>query len=302
MQIIHSPSELRHNGKKSWIAIGKWDGVHLGHQHLIRQIVTKARMHGGQSIVISFNQHPYSILRPGSEPAQLQSLSERSERLDALGVDVHLVIPFTKDFAELSPETFVFQILLSDLSATEIMIGYNFRFGKGRKGTPELLEMLCAPHGVKVKVASPVYLNNEVISSTLIRAYLSNGHVETAATLLGRPAVITGRVNLRSEIKAEQTFTYEIQMDRNRQVPGPGEYFVEISNDFPPFCSNARLKIERLEGKNRCYLQLNENVSGVSSQYLSIRLIQRINNFQLEGYPCKKVLIHDSSVMPVVNS
>jgi riboflavin kinase/FMN adenylyltransferase len=264
--------------------------------------VTNARKQGGQSIVISFDQHPNSILRPGSEPTRLQSLSERSEWLAALGVDIHLVIPFTKEFAELSPETFVYQLLLSDLSASEIMIGYNFRFGKGRKGTPKLLEMLCSLHGVIVKVASPVYLNNEVISSTLIRAYLSNGQVETAATLLGRPAVISGHVKLQTVIKAEQAFSYEFQVDRNRQVPGPGEYFVEICNESHPLCSNSLLKVERIDGKDRCYLRINEGVTVVSSQYISLRLIQRINNFQLEGNPCKKVLIHDSSVMPAVNS
>ncbi|SDP16928.1 riboflavin kinase/FMN adenylyltransferase [Paenibacillus sp. yr247] len=192
MKIVQFPSEVPKKGNGSWVAIGKWDGIHLGHQHLVEQIVRRARSNGGQSVVISFDRHPAAVLRPGTEPFQLQSVTARSTLLASLGVDVHLVLPFTREFADLSPEKFVEDILITNIQTCDVTIGYNFRFGKERVGTPEILEQLCAKHGIAVHVASPIVVEGEVVSSTLIRSYLQLGQVERASRLLGRPDFLMG--------------------------------------------------------------------------------------------------------------
>ena len=111
MKNVESPLDVSKIENGSYIAIGKWDGVHLGHQQLIRYIVKCAKRDNCKAIVISFDRHPLSVLKPGSEPVQIQSVSERSDFLAKLGVDIHLVLPFTKEFASFSPENFVKTIL-----------------------------------------------------------------------------------------------------------------------------------------------------------------------------------------------
>lgn len=188
MRIVRSP--LHVGGDKNWVAIGKWDGLHIGHQQLVRNLVKKAKDHSSQSVVIGFDRHPTALFNPGNEPLQLQSIEERSVWLKELGVDVYLVIPFTKQFASHPPEYFVNNILINDLRTQDITIGYNFRFGNGRKGTPALLKRLCKPFGVGVHVIPPIYIDDEIVSSTLIRSYLETGNIEKVQRLLGHRALL----------------------------------------------------------------------------------------------------------------
>lgn len=291
MQIIQCPSEVQKRREGSWVAIGKWDGIHLGHQQLVRQIVKCARSNGGQSIVVSFDRHPGALLRPGSEPFQLQSIPERSAWLSALGVDIHLVIPFTWEFASLTPEKFVEDILLTGLNAREVTVGYNFRFGKGREGTPELLEYLCAPFEVEAKVAPPVLFRDEVISSTLIRNCLETGEVEKASQLLGRPATLPATANRMLALPTDQYLSYELVVDSFRQVPGPGKYQVEIvKGSYQSPFHNPRgyvgiLDVERINRQRRCFLQIKESESQFDGQWVCVNLLSRITSTSpVEGY------------------
>lgn len=279
MKIVHSPAEVRQDANGNIVAIGKWDGVHLGHQYLVRQLVSKARQASAKSIVISFDPHPVAVLRPGSEPRLLQSVGERSDWLAACGVDYHLVLPFTPEFAQVPPEIFVQETLLKGLGAREVMVGYNFRFGRERKGTPELLEHLCAPHGVEVIVVPPIYVDGELVSSTVIRQHLEIGDVERAGRLLGRPAVLFGQIRTgRSMSQRDTSLYHQLLLDPGRQVPASGEYYIEVS------CISAegilqehagRLIVDRFDEKAQCWLQLQCMPFEPIGHNVRVKLLQR---------------------------
>ncbi|MCM3729535.1 FAD synthetase family protein [Neobacillus cucumis] len=273
MQVIQSASDLQQNGKGSFVAIGKWDGIHRGHQQLIRHIVTSARKNNCQSIVISFDRHPLSLLKPGSEPYQLQSTRERSEMLAALGVDVHLVLPFTKEFVNLSPEAFVTTVL-GEINAYEVMIGYNFRFGKKRRGTPELLKTLCAPLHINVEVAPPIYIENEKVSSTLIREYLQKGEVEKASNLLGRPAILNGTGNLLPSKTGEEGNWFELLLAPSSRFIGSGTYTVKMENCSNGVSANALLLVKE---KGKYFLYVKKSFLSKSSQPFRVHLLFREN-------------------------
>ncbi|KUO74206.1 MAG: hypothetical protein APF81_01520 [Desulfosporosinus sp. BRH_c37] len=227
MEIVQSLKDFQMKGNGCWITIGKWDGIHLGHQRILKELVANARRNGGQSVVISFDRHPAALFRPTSVPYQLQTVIERSTVLGELGVDVHLVIPFTTQFASLSPTQFVEDILINGLHASEIMVGYNFRFGRGQQGTIELLKEICFSFDVAVKVFSPVIIDGEVVSSTKIRHYLERGEVERVKKFLGRPPVIFGQIMRGTKITKKGECTFPLVVDRAKQVPASGEYEVK---------------------------------------------------------------------------
>lgn len=299
MQVIQSPSMVQKKG--SYVAIGKWDGVHLGHQQLIHQIVTGARKNDGQSIIVSFDRHPLSVLKPGSEPYQLQSVAERSEWLAALDVDVHLVLPFTKEFANLSPENFVRDILMN-LNTREVIIGYNFRFGKKRGGTPEVLSTLGAPYGINVKVAPPIHIENEKVSSTLIRSYLQQGEVEKASKLLGRPAVLNGHVHPQPLKKNRENDLYELFMEPSRKFLGPGVYIVKIENASSSLSSNALLIVKKANENSRYFLFIKKAVFISAIYPIRVYVLHRSNEIHGKENISRGILNQDSIVTSVVNS
>lgn len=181
-----------HNG--TCVTIGNFDGVHLGHQELIRRTVTAARARGLTAVLITFDPHPLAVLFGKTPPAQLTTLHERLELFKALGIDIALVLPFTKELAALSADDFCRSVLCERLHARQLFIGYDFTLGKGRGGDAHTLAATGLQLGFTVEQLAPITANGENVSSSRIRHRIREGRVNEIPALMGRPYAVSGTV------------------------------------------------------------------------------------------------------------
>ncbi|HXM96608.1 MAG TPA: bifunctional riboflavin kinase/FAD synthetase [Candidatus Dormibacteraeota bacterium] len=178
----------------SVLAIGNFDGIHLGHQAILRAAVERARALNAVATAITFDPPPLKVLRPESAPLRLSTVAQRLEWFGVAGLEAAVVLPFTMDLARLAPQDFVEQILVRDLHLRAVLVGENFRFGHRQAGDVKLLSELGKMHGFDVAIIPPVVRRGEIVSSTIIRREIAEGDVSHAARLLGRPFVLTGEV------------------------------------------------------------------------------------------------------------
>lgn len=230
MDLVYSPANVPARGAGNWVAIGKWDGLHLGHQAIVRALVEQARAAGGQSVVLGFHPLPMALLKPADAPKPVQTLEERTDALRALGVDVHLVIPFTRELAATSAEAFTNGVLLDALRARKVMVGFNHTFGRGGQGTAQTLQELCSRRGVPVQVFHPVREAGETISSTAVRYRLTAGEMAAAAEMLGRPFSLSGPVVPGDQRGRTIGYpTANLALDPGRHLPALGVYAVRVA-------------------------------------------------------------------------
>lgn len=175
------------------LAIGVFDGVHLGHQSLLRQTVERARAQGAQAAALTFHPHPRSVVAPDSSWGYLCSLEERIERIAESGLDLLMVLRFTPELAATPAVAFIRE-LLQHMRLRELSVGADFRLGQGKQGDIALLQALGQEHGFVVRPAPPVCLEGQVVSSTRIRELIQAGEVAAAARWLGRPFSLRGDV------------------------------------------------------------------------------------------------------------
>jgi riboflavin kinase/FMN adenylyltransferase len=176
------------------LAIGNFDGVHRGHQELVRVARERAAATGATAGVLTFTPHPARIFAPALAPPLIVSLERRLELLGQAGADVAIVEEFTPALAAVEAEDFVRDILVRRLGAREVVVGWDFSFGRGRRGHPALLRDVGAALGLGVTVVPPVTVDGLVCSSTKVREFVLEGRVEGAGLLLGRPAELQGGV------------------------------------------------------------------------------------------------------------
>ena len=181
-------------GHSSVLAIGNFDGIHLGHQAILRATVERAHALNAVSTALTFDPSPRKVLRPETAPPRLSTNAQRMEWFNALGLEAVVVLPFTLDLARLSPNEFVEQILVRDLHVKAVLVGENFRFGHKQAGDVKLFSELGSKHGFDVVIIPPVVYRGEVVSSTIIRREVAEGDVSHAARLLGRPFALTGEI------------------------------------------------------------------------------------------------------------
>lgn len=176
------------------VTVGTFDGVHRGHQAILRYLIDRADQRDGRSTVVSFDPHPREVVHGESVPL-LTTVEERAELFDEYGLERFVVIPFTQSFAQLSPDAYVEEILLSRVGLKEIVIGYDHRFGRNREGDQALLERLGEAHGFTVDVIPPQEVNHDVVSSSRIRDLLADdGDIQRATEMLGHPYTLAGTV------------------------------------------------------------------------------------------------------------
>jgi riboflavin kinase / FMN adenylyltransferase len=176
------------------VAVGNFDGVHRGHQALVARAMTTAAASGGAAVVLTFDPHPARVLAPEAAPTALMTIGQKAEALNRLGVHAMAVLPFTPEVAAASPEDFAAGVLDGALDASAVVVGANFRFGRGRAGDVGTLRSQGASLGFDVVEVPPVLVEGERVSSSRIREALSRGDAAFAAALLGRPHCIEGRV------------------------------------------------------------------------------------------------------------
>ena len=194
MKIIHAANELKAEGKKICLAIGFFDGVHLGHQQIIRQTIADAHQHNAIAIVLTFDQHPNSVIAPDRVPPLIYSLPQKLRAIESLGTGALLLIQFDKKFSEQTGEGFI-RSLVRDLGEIHsICVGADFVFGHKRSGNVAVLKKLGDEIGFQVHGLAAVALDGQVVSSTRIREAIRGGDLDAAGQMLGRPYAICGKV------------------------------------------------------------------------------------------------------------
>ena len=180
--------------KNTVLAIGIFDGVHIGHRKIIRAAIREAKKSKRESVVITFDPHPLKILKPHMSVPSIMSTSHRLKFICALGADRCSVIKFNRAFSDLSPRDFAGKIIAGRFKASKVFIGSNFVFGKGNSGDAFSLKRLGREYGFEVKVVPMVKAGRDIVSSTAIRNYIIRGKLDEAARMLGRPVSIYGTV------------------------------------------------------------------------------------------------------------
>ncbi|MFQ5801660.1 MAG: bifunctional riboflavin kinase/FAD synthetase [Candidatus Methylomirabilales bacterium] len=195
MEIIR---DIAHVGERFFphvaAAIGTFDGVHAGHQQIIRRVVERSRDVGGTGIAFTFINHPLEILDPGRAPKLITPSPIKEGVLRALGVDLVIAIPFTEGLAEMEAEAFVVDILWKRLRVEFLCMGFDFGFGRDRQGTPAFLDRMAKDLGFRVDVVPPITVDGTVVKSGVIRDLLHRGKVGEAAQYLTRPYAVFGEI------------------------------------------------------------------------------------------------------------
>src|SRR5437879_8500573 len=214
------------------VTIGNFDGVHVGHQAVLKLARDRVRLQQGTAVVLTFEPHPLRVLAPGVELKFLSDPEEKLTLLEEAGVDVVVRLPFTREFASQTPEEFMVQVLRDGLGNRELFVGQNFRFGKERLGTIQTLMEAGPRLGFTVHVISPVVLDGEPVSSTRSRDLVQAGAMTEAATLLGRPYMLRGTVN-HGDRRAGQLGdpTANPLPPEGRVLPPDGVYATQIKVD-----------------------------------------------------------------------
>src|SRR5437867_1964559 len=194
MQILRSIPELSQLPGPLFLAIGVFDGVHLGHQAVVSTSAEHARTVNGTPVVVTFDPHPEKILRPDKAPHLLTATPHKIALIRILGVRHLLITPFDKHFAATEPEEFVEQLVQHSKPLREICVGHEWSFGRNRRGNLELLKKLGAQFDFNVVGIPPVAVSGEIVSSTTIRRAIESGDLKKAATMLGRKYTILGTV------------------------------------------------------------------------------------------------------------
>lgn len=196
MIVFRSPADVPDDFGSTAVAIGKFDGVHAGHRAVIQRLKEAAAASGSRSVAVTFDRNPLAVLRPDRCPENVVTVARKLELLGELGLDATLMLTFDQELAALSAEDFVVDILVDALHVSKVLVGEDFRFGRGGAGTPRLLRELGPVHGFTVEVVDDVYLpgSERRVSSSWIRDLLMVGDVAEATRVLGRFPDVRGEV------------------------------------------------------------------------------------------------------------
>ncbi|MDW7650589.1 MAG: bifunctional riboflavin kinase/FAD synthetase [Bacillota bacterium] len=284
MQIVQGIDQFRQvcTGE-TFVALGNFDGVHVGHRKIIDTTVSAARRAGGTSAVLIFMPHPLSVLCPDRAPLLLQTVEDRIRMLGEAGVDYVIVHPFTREFASTVPEVFAADILAGKLGATGVVVGYDYSFGQRGTGTPQKLQRYGEGLGFWVHIVDPVSVDGVPVGSSVIRGYLSEGRVTAAAGMLGYPFFLRGQV-VHGDGRGRQLGfpTANVHVDCDIIRPANGVYLTEAVTEGqrawaltnvgkrPTFCKeDGSVEVHLLDLKKNLY-----------GNELIVRFLQKIREEQ----------------------
>ncbi len=243
MQVFNTLSSISESNRGTAIAIGFFDGVHRGHQALMRTLVAAARQQGLVSVVITFEDHPAQLFNPDAAPLWLTTQEEKLRYLEEIGVECVHVIPFTWEVANLSAEEFCERILREQFHARVLVCGPDFALGKGRKGDVPFLKAKGQELGFEVIIVEPTVQDGDIISSTRIRHLVQEGKVEEARQLLGHPFILDGSVVRGQGLGRQIGFpTVNVQPNEKKVLPAYGVYACSIAPCGRPAVCNIGVR------------------------------------------------------------
>jgi riboflavin kinase/FMN adenylyltransferase len=267
---------------KSAVALGFFDGVHVGHKAVIESAVKYSRENNIPAVVWTFVNSP----KKGS--LSITDIDERKALFEALGVDILIAFSFSEDVKGLSKDEFVNKVLKECLNAEKVFCGFNYSFGAGGKGTPEELMRLCISQGISVEISERISVQGETVSSTKIREYIENGQTEKANVLLGRPYSINGTVSHGKKLGRTLGFpTANVDIPENKVLPKDGVYFTVTTFDERSFYGITNIgtnptvdgKIRRAENHIFDINEINEDLYGKEIKIELIRFIRGEKKF-----------------------
>jgi len=260
---------IRSNLKKPVVTLGTFDGVHLGHKKILAELVSRAKLIDGNSIVVTYHPHPIEILEERKYPYLLSEKELKQELLKNMGVDYVLWFDFDKEKANMEPEKFVQEYFVEKLRSKEIILGYDWHFGKERKGDYHLLKKMEDRYGFRVDMVKEKVINGEIVSSTKIRKYLKDGDVESANSMLGREYSISGEIVDVIDLN-EKYYGYNFKKIENRKLlPKAGLYKIKVAGVNKEL--NAFMHIKNIN---------QEDGKEIILYYDNDRKLQNINNFK----------------------
>jgi riboflavin kinase/FMN adenylyltransferase len=227
MKVIRGLSDLAGRFVNPVVTLGNFDGVHLGHQAILRTVVARAREIGGTAVAFTFEPHPLKVLAPERSPLLLNTFEGKVLLFEAAGIDVVIAAEFTRSFAEQHPEDFVRDVLHAKIGAVEVYVGYNYAFGKGRKGGIDFLRAMGGRYGFSVGVVEAVEVDGRIVSSSVVRDLVSAGRVAEAARLLGRSYAVDGEVVHGDHRGHDLGFPTANVNTANELLPAYGVYAVQ---------------------------------------------------------------------------
>ncbi|MEJ8802669.1 bifunctional riboflavin kinase/FAD synthetase [Pontibacter sp. H249] len=265
------------------VTSGTFDGVHIGHQKILRRVIERAKEKNGQSVVITYWPHPRLVLFPEDNKLKLLStIEERIDQLSGFGIDYLLIIPFTKEFSRTSSRSFITDILVKALNTKLLVIGYDHRFGKNREGSFENLKARSAQYGFEVEEIPRQDIDDVGVSSTKIRKALEVGDIDTATLYLGRKYTITSTVIEGDKIGRTIGFpTANLALpEAHKLTPANGVYAVIVSldNENYPAMMNIGLR-PTVSGKDLSLevhiLDFNQDIYGKS---ITVEFVEHLRN------------------------
>ncbi|HEY0246281.1 MAG TPA: bifunctional riboflavin kinase/FAD synthetase [Mucilaginibacter sp.] len=224
--------------KNAVVTIGTFDGVHLGHRKIISRIKELAKAFGGETVVLTFFPHPRMILHPEDESIKLiNTINEKAELLEQLGIDYLIITPFSRDFSNQSAEGYIRDVLVNKIGTKKIVIGYDHRFGKDRQGGLKDLLQLGPVYGFEVIEIPEQDINDVAVSSTRIREALLHGRIDLANEFLGYPFFITGKVIRGDQIGRQIGYpTANIMIEEKyKLIPADGIFAAKIYVGGKPY-------------------------------------------------------------------
>lgn len=228
MKTIRQPSELVAAGRPVAVAIGVFDGVHLGHREVIGRMLAAARQQGGLGVVVTFDRHPNAVVAPDRTPPALQSLAQRLRVFAELGADATWCIHFDAAFSRHTGEQFVRDLVHGFGCVTAVCVGRGFQFGHRRQGNVALLERLGSELGFVTEAVEPLRVDGQVVSSTLLRELIGQGALEAAGRLLGRPYALAGEVVRGAQLGRQLGFPTANLDVSGRMLPPHGVYAARV--------------------------------------------------------------------------
>lgn len=280
MKIVRGMKNLEGPAPYPVVAIGNFDGVHIGHQIIFRQAARIARENNGTSIVFTFEPHPLKIIAPHRMPPLLTTFRKKMELIEACGIDKVICAEFDRQFADQCPREFAGNILVEKIGVREVVVGFDYAFGRGREGTVPYLRKMGETFGFRVHVVEPIHHEGQLVSSSHVRELIEEGNVSAAARFLGRYHSIEGPVVHGHKTGGAIGFPTANIDTSKMQIPGNGVYAVRIRHRDRRLCGVANIGFNPTFNRDRLSVEIHifDFAEKIYGQEIEVEFIDRIRS------------------------